>query len=250
MSKGAEARARGREQDRRRRAGTAIVATLGVAAAALGAVAVHKSQEEAPSCVPSEQLISFVGDSYTNGAGTDSGAAHRFPALVAAQFGAQKQVLGFNGSGYVARGPKPYNVTFPEAAARVNPTAKVVVVLGSRNDTAPRSEVESAAKKTFATVREVAPHARIVVFGPPWINGLPTDQIKSDREAVKAAAKSADVEFHDPLADGWFAERSKIRDGKSTMIASDHIHPNDAGHAYIADRIASALVPALCRVRS
>ena len=37
--------------------------------------------------------------------------------------------------------------------------------------------------------------------------------------------------FIDPLAEGWFV-------GRPDLIGSDGVHPNDAGHAYLAAKIA------------
>ena len=37
--------------------------------------------------------------------------------------------------------------------------------------------------------------------------------------------------FVDPLAEGWFV-------GRPDLIGADGVHPNDAGHAYLAEKIA------------
>jgi len=37
--------------------------------------------------------------------------------------------------------------------------------------------------------------------------------------------------FIDPLVEGWFV-------GRPDLIGSDGVHPNDAGHAYLAAKIA------------
>ncbi|CFS38985.1 Conserved protein of uncharacterised function%2C possibly exported [Mycobacterium tuberculosis] len=37
--------------------------------------------------------------------------------------------------------------------------------------------------------------------------------------------------FVDPIADHWFVDRPEL-------IGADGVHPNDAGHEYLADKIA------------
>ena len=223
------------------------IAILALAVAGISVLAIRKSDTVSQSqCFPASEKIAFVGDSYTNGAGTDSGPKSRYPYLVTKALGTQSQVLGFNGSGYVARGPAPFNVTFPEAAARVSRDASIVVIFGSRNDMGEYAAIRSAATRTFSEVHKAAPLAKLLVVGPPWINNKPNSTVLNARRAVKDAAAAAKVDFVDPIADGWFAETGQIKNGKSTMIASDHIHPNDAGHKYIAARMESALAPRLC----
>lgn len=209
------------------------------------------TQPQSQSCNPQDQLVTFIGDSYTSGAGTDSGKKHRFPALVSSELGVPTQVLGYNGSGYVARGPKPYNTTFPEAAKKVNPEARLVVVFGSRNDAATEDttitpkQIRKSAEETIATIRERDPRATIVIVGPPWINNKPPDRIVKARTSVRTAADKAGVTFVDPIDEEWFGEEDQISDGKSELIADDHIHPTDEGHEYLARRFSQIVRPHL-----
>ena len=46
--------------------------------------------------------------------------------------------------------------------------------------------------------------------------------------------------FFDPIAQGWFV-------GRPELIGSDGIHPTDAGHAYMADKIAPLIGAQLAR---
>lgn len=231
---------------------TAVVVLVAAAiTAALSVLAFAHTRTVSSPCEPGEQLVAFVGDSYTSGAGTDSGETSRYPALVGASLGVPVQVRGFNGSGYVARGPKPYDTTFPEAARQVDPEARLVVVFGSRNDAASDDvditsrQIRTKVAETVAEIRQRAPRAQIVLIGPPWINNKPPARIEQARDAVRAAADDAGVPFVDPLEAGWFAEEDEIEDGKSRLIADDHIHPNDEGHRYLAQKIGAVVRPYL-----
>ena len=54
-------------------------------------------------------------------------------------------------------------------------------------------------------------------------------------------AHAVGAEFVDPIADRWFVDRPDL-------IGADGVHPTDAGHAYMADKIVplvSALLPKL-----
>jgi hypothetical protein len=86
----------------------------------------------------------------------------------------------------------------------------------------------------YDKVRRLAPNARLVVFGPQWPNaGRPADLL-GIRDAVRAAAGNAGLQFVDPLAEGWF-------DTHPELIGGDGWHPTDAGHIYLADRISAHL---------
>lgn len=226
--------------------GTILVIVLALIAAGLVIFLVKKNRESPSSCTQ-KSTVTYLGDSYTNGTDMDTGPTKRFPYLVSKALNVQYKVLGYNGAGYAVAGPKPFNTTFPEAATKVPVNSSVVVVFGSRNDRMPYAVVYKAALSTYQKLRATVPNAAIIVIGPPWINNKPNDQILSDRNAVRAAAKEAGLQFVDPLALGWFANPSEISDGKNFRIGADHIHPTDAGHAYLASKILPFVKKDLCR---
>ena len=51
------------------------------------------------------------------------------------------------------------------------------------------------------------------------------------RDAIKNEALAVGADWVDPVADGWFA------DTPPDFIGVDNVHPTDAGHAYMADKI-------------
>lgn len=219
--------------------GTALVALLFVLTGGLTYQALTMPQAE-PRCTRSNQLITIIGDSYVAGTDMDSGEEARFPALLHSAVQTRQQVFGLSGSGYVTTGPGKRNKTFPEAASQVTVDSQLVIVYGSRNDSrdesVPSDDITSAVTTLADNVHKAAPRARLVIVGPSWINDEVPDRMLENRDAIKRGADRADVEFVDPLADGWFAKSSNIAGGRNKMIGTDHIHPNDRGHAYLAKK--------------
>jgi hypothetical protein len=132
------------------------------------------------------------------------------------------------GSGYVVRGPSP---TFAEQVRRlVTPDARAVAISGSRNDVvANPNQVTAAARETYSLVHSLAPRAKLIVIGPTWGNGEPTDQILQTRDSVRDAAASVNAYFVDPIEDRWFTS------GEPGLVGSDNVHPTDLANARIAE---------------
>jgi lysophospholipase L1-like esterase len=96
-------------------------------------------------------------------------------------------------------------------------------------------ELGRAALDTLTELRQEAdPATDILVVGAPDAPG--TDPVRIDRvnDAVSAAAAAADVRFVDPAAEAW-------TDPDDPALWADPIHPNDAGHREIAERLAPIL---------
>jgi hypothetical protein len=134
------------------------------------------------------------------------------------------------GSGYVVRGPSP---TFPEQVRRiVNQDARVVTISGSRNDVvADPSRITAAAEDTYRLVQQLAPGAKLIVIGPTWGNQDPSDDVLRTRDAVRAAAASANAEFIDPIADKWFTN------GEAGLVGSDGVSPTDLANLRMAENL-------------
>ena len=108
----------------------------------------------------------------------------------------------------------------------------LVVFFGSRNDQPvdPRRFPDLAAG-TFQLARFAAPDARFLVIGPPWPTATPPPAVLKIRDSLRDQALANGAEFVDPIAEGWFV-------GRPDLIGRDGVHPTDAGHAYMAERIA------------
>lgn len=235
------------------RLAVALVASALALTACITPAAPSPSPDPSLPCKGGYQIITFLGDSYTNGTDNDSGEQARFPALLAKELPAQARLLASNGSGYVALGPAPGAMTYVDQARHVSVDSALVVIYGSRNDMLhikPGGAITEAALTTFSAARDRAPHAPILVIGPSWINRLPSVQILATRDEVKAAVDTTDVQdlhWVDPIEEGWFAERAnETPDGRSTYIAADRIHPTDEGHAYLAEKMRPFVEPLVC----
>jgi lysophospholipase L1-like esterase len=79
-----------------------------------------------------------------------------------------------------------------------------------------------------------------LVIGPPWPTADPPDTVLRIRDALKYQAGVAGATFIDPIAAGWFV-------GRPELIGKDGIHPTDAGHAYMAAKIAPLIGAQLAR---
>lgn len=94
--------------------------------------------------------------------------------------------------------------------------------------------MRDAVLRTVDEVKAIAANARVLVIGPMWGRPeAPTPDILAAEDAIRAASAGAGVEFVDPIAESWFADRG--------LRSSDGVHPNDAGQAAIAARLIAAL---------
>lgn len=184
--------------------------------------------------------IDIIGDSYVAGSDQGGYGAGNWTKIVGSRFYAESRpvdmnVIGHPGAGYIVRGPA--KVTFAEAAtARLRSTADLVLVFGSRNDgRQDPAAMAAAATDLYAKIRERAPHAKVIAVGPAWVNENVPDFIATDSQAIADAASVAGVEFVSPLAQGWFFGAD------SNLIGADGVHPTDAGHQYLAEKMYSLI---------
>ena len=178
-------------------------------------------------------LAVFIGD-FTGGSAEGGQDDKNWTAILSADIEKTmplRAVVDRNvggGSGYVVRGPSP---TFAEQVRRlITPAARVVVISGSRNDVNVKpNQVKADALETYSVVQSLAPHVKLIVVGPTWGNGEPTDEILQTRDAVRDAAAEANAYFVDPIEDRWFTN------GEPGLIGSDSVSPTDLGNARIAE---------------
>ncbi len=178
----------------------------------------------------------MIGDSYTSG--TDEGGrgpsawtARVWPALARQGIDVIPEVASEGGSGYGVRGDR--GSRFEDLAARaVRPDDALVVLFGSRNDQGVDPlQLSELIRTTLDVPRFVAPAAGLLVIGPPWPTADPPKAVLEVRDVLRDRAREAGATFVDPIAEQWFS-------GHPDLIGSDGVHPNDAGHAYMADQIA------------
>ena len=189
--------------------------------------------------------IAVIGDSYTNGTdiggrGPNAWTSVAWQTLQRQGLAVTADVAAEGRAGYGVRGD--HNSLFTDLTARaVRPDDSLVVFFGSRNDQGVDPPLLTAlTHDTLAQAHRTAPSARILVIGPPWPTANVPGSVLQIRDILNGAARSVGAAFVDPIGAGWFV-------GRPDLIGSDGVHPNDAGHGYMAGRIAPLIAAQLPR---
>ncbi|HEX2213246.1 MAG TPA: GDSL lipase [Mycobacterium sp.] len=180
--------------------------------------------------------VAVIGDSYTTG-GEEGGLGEKGWPTQAWQILARQGVAttadvgAEGGAGYGTRGNR--GSLFEDlTAATVQPDDTLVLFFGSRNDQrVDPTQLSILTYGTFQLARRIAPAARFLVIGPPWPTADPPVEVMRIRDVLKYQAGVAGATFVDPIAAGWFV-------GRPELIGADGVHPTDAGHEYMAEKIA------------
>ena len=189
--------------------------------------------------------IAVIGDSYATGTVDGGQGAKAWTTrtwLTLSRQGVQiaPDVASEGRAGYVVRGD--HGSVFEDLTARaVHPNDALVLFFGSRNDEGVDPlQLAGMAHDAFDLARRVAPLARLLVIGPPWPTADPPSDVLYVRDTLGDQARDAGAVFVDPISDGWFV-------GRPDLIGPDGVHPNDAGHAYMAEKIAPLIRAQLAR---
>jgi lysophospholipase L1-like esterase len=189
--------------------------------------------------------VAVIGDSYTTGTdegGQGSNAWTTRTWLALAQQGVQisPDVASEGRAGYVVRGD--HGSVFEDLTDRaVEPDDALVVFFGSRNDQGvDPMQMAAMAHDTFDMARRIAPSSKLLVIGSPWPTANPPFDMLYVRDTLNSQAEWAGATFIDPISEGWFV-------GRPDLIGPDGVHPNDAGHAYMAEKIAPLIRAELSR---
>jgi lysophospholipase L1-like esterase len=189
--------------------------------------------------------VAVIGDSYTTGTdegglGPNSWTARAWQTLSARGVRIAADVAAEGKAGYAV--PGDHGSVFEDLTARaVKPDDVLVVFFGSRNDLGvDPGLLTERANNAFGLARRFAPSARFLVIGPPWPNADVPGSMLMIRDVLNAAARAAGAAFVDPIGDRWFVDRPDL-------IGPDGVHPNDAGHEYLADKIAPLIRMQLSR---
>jgi lysophospholipase L1-like esterase len=187
--------------------------------------------------------VAVIGDSYTaggeqGGMGSKGWTARVWQILAGQQTAITADVNAEGGAGYGTRGSHGH-VFEDLTEGVVKSDDAVVVFFGSRNDqNVDPTQLSILAYGTFQLARRLAPSASFLVIGPPWPAANPPDWVLRIRDALRYQAGVAGAKFVDPIAAGWFV-------GQPGLIGADGVHPTDAGHAYMADKIAPLIASQL-----
>nr|MBR4281036.1 SGNH/GDSL hydrolase family protein [Clostridia bacterium] len=200
--------------------------------------------------------INFLGDSITEGHGCSSEET-KFTSLIAAQEGALTRCYGIGGT-RIARQNKPsewprHDLDFPSRVAEMDPDADLIVVFGGTNDfghgDAPFGEFSDRTVDTFCgalhvlytSLLEKYPDAAIMVMTPLHreTEAIPNMHGKVLKDYVNMIRRTAEY-YSLPTLDLYAV--SGIQPAVSVMkekYMPDGLHPNDAGHVLLTNRIVS-----------
>jgi lysophospholipase L1-like esterase len=213
-----------------------VVAVLALTMRDNGVSASPSPTSAAQATRPTVPNVDIIGDSYTGGSDEGGYGAANWTKIVGSRFYSESRPLDMNvtavpGAGYITRGPD--KATFAEAAtSNLRSSADLVLVFGSRNDgKQDATAMAAAATDLYAKIRERAPRAKLIVVGPAWVNENVPDFITANTHAISGAASAAGAVFVNPLTDGWFFGAD------AKLIGADGVHPTDAGHQYMAEKM-------------
>ena len=180
--------------------------------------------------------VAIIGDSYTAGTTEGGNGPKSWPQIAWQMLSAEgvdvrTDVAAEGGAGYGQPGNR--GSAFVDLTARaVRHSDALVVFFGSRNDQpVDPLRFPALAANVFQLARFSAPAAKILVIGPPWPTADPPAAVLRIRDNLRDQATAAGAMFVDPIAEGWFV-------GRPDLIGQDGVHPTDAGHAYMAAKIA------------
>lgn len=189
--------------------------------------------------------IVVVGDSLSTGLGTT--AQDAWPNLINSSPLTESINLAItneaqNSSGYLAVGSK--NSTFEtQVKEGAKPDTDMVLIFGSENDRGQDPQaLEAAVTKTLALARAQAPHATVVMVGPPAYIANAEPNRLAVRNALKSAAESAHVDFIDPITEGW------IFGDVDRLVGPDGVHPSVEGQHDLQEKMEAIIVAALMPV--
>ena len=205
-----------------------------------------------------DKKINFLGDSITEGAGA-SEKSKCYVSLLGQNTGALVRNYGIGGT-RIARRHVPhanpvYDQDYCLRAPTMDPDADAVVVFGGTNDyghgDAPLGVPSDNTSDTFYGALNVLfttlitryPDAKILVLTPlhrlnennPDSNGLP---LKAYVDAIREMAEAYSLPVLDLYAMSGMQPNVPIIQER---FMNDGLHPNDAGHARLADMVQKAL---------
>jgi hypothetical protein len=189
--------------------------------------------------------VAVIGDSYTTGSdqggrGSNGWTVRSWQTLARQGFQITPDVAAEGGAGYGVRGNRG-SVFRDLTPTVVRPDDALVLFFGSRNDKGVDPGVlAGSAFDCFLFARAVAPSARLLVIGPPWPTADVPPDVLQVRDVLYGQARAIGATWIDPIAERWFV-------GRPDLIGADGVHPTDAGHAYMADKIAPLIAAQLPR---
>lgn len=186
---------------------------------------------ESEAARPLARNVAFLGDSYTEGAGSSSDRQNRWTTIVSRSLGWSETNFGVGGSGYVQG--DVYANRVPQI---IEKGATIVIVSGGRNDVRmPLEKVEANTTATFQQIRAGLPEATIIAVSPWWDDDAEPEGLADVAAAIKAAVESVG---------GVYIEAGQPLSGNAALLSGDGVHPNDEGYAALAAAVREQLASA------
>ena len=190
---------------------------------------------------PTHPSMLITGDSFTAGTGAQTPRTG-YPCLVAKAMGWFCNVDAQGGTGFINDGHKLRSGNRPLidrlAADKAQYLADVVIVDAGRNDGLwPAEQIAAAARRYFRTVRTTWPKAEVVYLAPAYLTTTASGAYRTAlMSLLRTEVDAVGGVLIDPVAESWYAAKATKQ-----YVSADRIHPNQAGHQYIADRLVSDL---------
>ncbi|MBW9119297.1 SGNH/GDSL hydrolase family protein [Microbacterium trichothecenolyticum] len=209
------------------------------AAVAKGEAAVAASVPPAPLVLEEGARVLVFGDSWVYGSAATVPTLG-FAYLLADELGVETVVNGVRGSGYLKPGLD--GPAYGERIDALDPALDpdLIIVEGSINDrrlypTGYRDAVTAA----WDALQARYPDADIVILGPsPQV--LPVQDATREIDAdLSELAGARGWWYISPIAEDWITDANYLDVIDTGPIGRDH--PSTNGHAYLADRVATAI---------
>jgi lysophospholipase L1-like esterase len=197
--------------------------------------AINAEQAPPTLTIPADPKVLFIGDSFTEGHGSDDKKTRGFaPRLASIEGWTNYRVDGIGLTGFIRPGSEEdSHRTLGERLQRLYDskeyTPNLIVFQAGLNDSPyDAGQIKSGTEATLTLTKQLWPDAQIVVIGPISYR----TSLNKVNTAYKAAAYDTEVPYVD------LNTRPVItQDQKDQLLIADGWHPNDAGHQLLAEAL-------------
>ncbi|HOY80913.1 MAG TPA: SGNH/GDSL hydrolase family protein [Rhodoglobus sp.] len=178
--------------------------------------------------------VAFYGDSYTLGTGA-SDPSLRWSSIICAERGWQEFNPSVNGLGFVNNRATDGEGDLP-ALVIANDPSIVFITMGLNDNFSydrAANQIRLRITEDFTRLATALPDARFIVVEPFWYTDRRPESVEVIIGWVRDAAAAIGADYI-PGASHWI-------EGHPEWMASDGLHPNDAGYAAMAARMDAEL---------
>ncbi|MBK4348771.1 SGNH/GDSL hydrolase family protein [Lacisediminihabitans changchengi] len=213
------------------RAAIAIVAVIAVVLlVTVGAIVLTTSRSAPqPAAQANGTRVAFYGDSYTLGTGA-SARSKRWSTVICRERGWTEFNHSTNGLGFINNRAE---LRIDEPAQVIADKPDIVFITMGLNDNfsydTSAKQIHAQIGTDFRRLKTALPDARFIVVEPFWYTDQRPTSLGVIIRWVKEAASDIDADYI-PGASRWIEHHPE-------WMASDGLHPNDAGYAEMAKRM-------------